>query len=56
MTNVYQIYKKHAGENTFVEAGLINRFWNEEEAIARCKVLNDTWRKFGYEYIVVKVK
>lgn len=55
MKTGYQIYVKHEGENTFTSAGLINWFWNEEDAIARCKSLSDTWNKYGNEYIVVKL-
>lgn len=55
MKTGYQIYVKSNGENTFVEAGLNNWFWKEEDAIARCKALNDTWNKYGTEYIIVKL-
>lgn len=57
MTNIYQIFIKHKGESVFVEAGIINRFYNEEEAITRCKLLNGIWNDIsGSEYIVVKIK
>lgn len=55
MTTGFQIYMKRNGENTFTEARLNNWFWKEEDAIARCKELNDTWNKHGYEYIIVKL-
>ena len=56
MKTGYQIYVKLKGENAFTSRGLINCFLNEEEAIAKCKSLNDTWNKYGHEYIVVKLE
>ena len=55
MKTGYQIYKKHEYESAFSSAGDINWFWKEEDAIARCKALNDTWNEYGIKYIVVKL-
>lgn len=55
MKTGFQIYMKRSSENTFVEAGLNNWFSKEEDAIARCEVLNNSWKDFGYEYVVVKL-
>lgn len=56
MKDIFQIYMKRPNENTFVDAGFINRFWDEDSAVARCKELNRTWNDLGYEYIIVKVR
>ena len=55
MTTGYQIYMKRKNEKCFHECGLNNWFWKEEDAIERCAKLNDTWKDFGNEYIVVKL-
>lgn len=55
MKTGYQIYCKRNGENTFHECGLNNWFWNEEDAIAKLEALERTWKKYGNEYIIVKL-
>lgn len=58
MENIFQIYVKRPNENTFVDAGIINRFYHEDEAVARCEALYKSWKdlNLGYEYIIVKVR
>lgn len=53
MKTGYQIYKRRKGENAFISAGLFNWFALEEEAVAKCEKLNQTWEE--YEYIVVSL-
>lgn len=55
MKTGYQVYKKACGETSYKETGILNWFETEEEAIARCEALNNGWKDFGYEYIVVKL-
>ena len=55
MKTGYQIYCKRNGENTFHECGLNNWFWNEDDAMAKLEALERTWKKYGDEYIIVKL-
>lgn len=55
MKTGYQIYVKRNGENTYQECGLNNWYWKEEEALEKLEALNRTWRKYGNEYIIVKL-
>ena len=60
MKTGYQIYVKGMNKNgtrskKFKNAGLINWFWNEHDAIDRMNKLVDTWKDFGFEYKIVKL-
>lgn len=55
----FQIYVKAPGKKSFEDAGINYYFFGEDEqkaeaeALARCKWLNDTWKR--HKYIVVKI-
>ena len=60
MKTGYQIYVKGMNKNgtrskKFKNAGLLNWFWNEQDAIDRMNKLVDTWKEFGFEYKIVKL-
>ena len=55
MKTGYQIYVKGMNKNgtrskKFKKAGLLNWFWNEQDAIDRMNKLVDSWKDFGFEY------
>lgn len=54
MTSGYQIFKfDERFDRGFVSAGGINWFMTIDEAKARKKSLEDTWSKYGVQYIIV---
>lgn len=62
MNGKFQLYSKKSNENTYYpvkpEPGVIGYtvwFLKEENAIAKCKELNEVFKSEGYEFIVVKV-
>lgn len=55
MTTGYQIYKFNPErDECFVEAGLINWFPTLEGAKIRKAALEETWSKYGTQYMIVK--
>lgn len=61
MTTGYQIYVKGINKNgtrskRFRNAGLINWFYDEQDAINRLNELADKWKNYGVEYKIVKCK
>ena len=61
MKTGYQIYVKGMNKNgtrskKFKNAGLLNWFWNEQDAVDRMNMLVDTWKDYGFEYKIVKCK
>lgn len=56
----YQIYVKGMNKDgtrskKFRNAGLINWFFNEQDAKNRMNTLIDSWSSFGFEYKIVKL-
>lgn len=60
MKTGYQIYVKGINKNgtrakRFKNAGLLNWFWDEKDALERMAKLVNTWKDYGFEYKVVKL-